>query len=338
MLIYSKKTYKRLFVSAIVLFLLLIFALDYHFFSNTDVNLNTYLMHKGRRDDPIYDTVRKVTCNVLYTFEDNGRCRFNSYNAIGTKTKYALFLGCSYTFGVGVVDDKTLPAYFSRLAPEYRTYNFAYPGWGPHQSLFIMDKGYVRNIVNEKDGVGFYTYIDDQAFRVNGTLCWSANFNFPCYRLRQNKLVFLGTFYQAGLSKYFLFKIYRVLNFLFMEKGHYTLHEFNKILRAINFPKPNQQDYILTVAILEAIQNEYKAQFHNDNFYVVLYPYKAFESFEDKYNLRKMLTERKIKYLEPGNLFPLAEIDYSTYVHPSALANKKMAEYLLSIVQGKPAR
>ena len=51
--------------------------------------------------------------------------------AKGVAQRYALFLGCSYTFGDGVGDSETLPAPFGARAPAYHVYNFATTGYGP---------------------------------------------------------------------------------------------------------------------------------------------------------------------------------------------------------------
>jgi hypothetical protein len=50
------------------------------------------------------------------------------------------FLGCSLTFGEGVDDAASLPARFGELT-NTDTYDFAFPGWGPHQALWLWQSG-----------------------------------------------------------------------------------------------------------------------------------------------------------------------------------------------------
>jgi hypothetical protein len=52
--------------------------------------------------------------------------------------KAIFFFGDSYTFGLGVNDEDTLPQQFSR-ASQIRVINFGVPGYGPHQTLRMLE-------------------------------------------------------------------------------------------------------------------------------------------------------------------------------------------------------
>lgn len=88
----------------------------------------------------------------------------------GRKQEFVLFLGDSYTFGVGVADSDTLPAAFARLAPEFRIYNFAFGGYGPNDLLARADWLEAERMVKEKQGTIIYVSNNSQRERLLGGL------------------------------------------------------------------------------------------------------------------------------------------------------------------------
>ncbi|MDR0232833.1 MAG: hypothetical protein LBI82_12035, partial [Dysgonamonadaceae bacterium] len=84
---------------------------------------------------------------------------------------HAVFLGCSFTFGDGLMYSSTFPYLFEELNPDYKSYNYGVPGFGPHQIALLFDDRV--NTINEeaipeKKGFALYTYIDDHLNRVYG--------------------------------------------------------------------------------------------------------------------------------------------------------------------------
>ena len=93
--------------------------------------------------------------------------------------KHALFLGCSFTFGWGLMCSSTFPYLFETLNPDYKSYNYGVSGYGPHQLALLFDKRVDminETSISERDGFALYTYIDDHLNRVYGGskyLIWS---------------------------------------------------------------------------------------------------------------------------------------------------------------------
>ena len=85
--------------------------------------------------------------------------------------KHAMFFGCSFTFGEGLMYASTFPSLFESLNADYKSYNYGVPGYGPHQIALLFDKQI--NTINEEavpeeKGFALYTYIDDHLNRVYG--------------------------------------------------------------------------------------------------------------------------------------------------------------------------
>jgi hypothetical protein len=80
-----------------------------------------------------------------------------------------LFFGGSFTFGEGVNDDETLPYRVNELLDgKYRTYNFGFPGYGPHQMLALLEAEREVPIVNEPPRYVIFQALRDHIRRVRG--------------------------------------------------------------------------------------------------------------------------------------------------------------------------
>lgn len=103
-----------------------------------------------------------------------------------------LFIGCSFTFGVGLNDDETWPYFFSETNGfADRIVNLGVRGFGPHQALRDLELNYHLSRAGVADGTVrkvFYGLIDDHPNR----LFWTQDFLAPCYRLENGKAVYKG--------------------------------------------------------------------------------------------------------------------------------------------------
>src|SRR5262245_41293491 len=80
-----------------------------------------------------------------------------------------LFFGCSFTFGEGLQDTETLP-YQTGFQSEgrYRTFNFGFHGYGPHQMLAQIEHGLVRKVVDCRPEYAIYQAVPHHVARVAG--------------------------------------------------------------------------------------------------------------------------------------------------------------------------
>jgi len=152
-------------------------------------------------DDGVYETA--------YHFKDGmppiitratlkGGIRYTPVSE-NTRHKFAVFFGDSFTFGVGVNDDETLPYYFGQEAPEYHPYNYGVPGGAVQNMYYKLSTEDLTKTINESSGVAVYWYFGFHTNRVVGGM---PGFNkwadtTACYELEGDTLVLKGNFRQA---------------------------------------------------------------------------------------------------------------------------------------------
>lgn len=236
--------------------------------------------------------------------------------------RYALFFGCSMTFGEGVNDHETIPADFAASSPGYRAYNLAFSGYGPHQMLSRLEHASPRTYVAEKEGIAFYVYIPDHVNRVIGTL---TNFSYnggsaPFYQTENGQVEYRGLFREGRtLQNWFFGKIYD-----------------NNILKLFKIGYPfriGPAHEALTADIIAASGRLYEQQFGNNRFYVVMYPTTA-----DVQPMIKLLRERHVQVLDYSRLFNPLDPRYAIPhdEHPTPLANRLLVQQLTKDLAQKP--
>lgn len=262
-----------------------------------------------KENDTVYD--------VFYSIDNNWKRITPDYDS--SRSKYALFFGCSIAFGEGLNDNETFPYYFQELTNEHNSYNFAYPGYGANQMLARMEYQNLTEQVKEKDGVAFYVFFMGHVPRVIGSMDtyvgWTSG--SPYYYLDNGKLK-RNKMFKNG--RYWISKFYELV---------YQTSIVNYF--KINFPKTFQpKHYELTAEIIQASKEKYKEQFGNDNFYVILYSAYKIVPEEDDELFKQLLTVRGIKFIDLDSF-----IDYSEEYtlggdpHPNAKTNKLLVEELI---------
>jgi hypothetical protein len=231
------------------------------------------------------------------------------------RKKYAIFFGCSFTFGVGVEDTQTIPYCFAKYDTIFCVYNFGVCGYGTQQMLAKLEYTNLRKIIKQDSGVCFYLYMYEHPNRVIADMqTYSWNQNMPYYGYKHNRLFYYGTF---NRDRKFL-------------SGFYTLMGKSNVIKyfKINFPnKLKPKHYKLTCDIIYKSYLEYRKQFHNDNFYVIIYPtiHREILDYLQRYD---------IKVLDFSELFDANKDQYAFKfdTHPTALAYKVFTEHLVDTI------
>ena len=261
--------------------------------------------------------VRTKDDSIIYSISyqtDANSLRITPFDSTKPRTKYAQFYGCSMTFGEGVQSNETLPYYFSKFNTDYKPYNFAYSGYGPHQCLARLQSQTPKRIIKEKEGVGYYIYINDHVNRVIGTLTnYSYNGGYaPYYHKVGNELRHDGLFRNARKLRSLIYEQLLKSNILKLFKIGYPF-------------KITDDDYALTADILAEAAKEYQKQFGNNNFYVIIYPTTIDSSL-----IIRLLKERNVKVIDYSKLFSPLDKRYAIPYdeHPTALANEILIKQL----------
>src|SRR5262245_28682630 len=84
--------------------------------------------------------------DVMYTINAQGLRIASPSTTTSASQPCVLFFGDSFTFGEGVHDEETMPyQVWKHLHGAYRTVNFGFLGYGPHQMLAAIEHGLVES-------------------------------------------------------------------------------------------------------------------------------------------------------------------------------------------------
>lgn len=234
-----------------------------------------------------------------------------------------IFMGCSFTFGVGVNDNETLPAYFSEINPEAISLNFGLPSFGPNESLAFLRQFKRKDEVppSIKEHIGIYTLFNDHVNRsaLNlSHLWWSDPRDIIYFEVKEGNLrggeVLAKENYPLYIWSLFL-KTSELAKFFF------TLAD-NDIDRPLG-TLFDQHDINLTAKVIKQIEAEFMKRFPNSKFYVFL-----METTSPK--VIKALKSEEIFILNEDK--PFASLKGLPDGHLKPSGNKEMAEFLLDTI------
>lgn len=264
-------------------------------------------------DSPVYD--------IVQTVDDTGL----RYNPAAANTENAiLFFGGSFTFGAGVNDHETLPYYFQEASfGEFQAINLGGNGFGAHQTLAFLENPLEADFIKKTaPKAGVFSVITDHVFRGTGRLMESLG---PRYKLNdQGEPIFQGTI--TEINKYSVMFNYE------MGKSH--------LLKRFIFRRhaAKKEEIDLFVATLGKSRDLFIERY-NVPFYCLLWDEKDSEpGLYDK--LLSILNDEEFNVIEVKDILPGYEQDKSKYHllydgHPTAMANKLIAEYLAGLMRKK---
>ena len=234
------------------------------------------------------------------------------------RDKYALFLGCSYTYGDGVSDNETMPYFFEQKAQHYHTQNYGFIGYSPLQSLTLFQHRNLRKEIKEQQGYAVYTYINDQIDRVIPASRW----------VELMKGRFPNLVHQTMTTDGIYLKKHHILYDFIHWGGNTNIAQYFRI----GYPKiHNESHYQLVVDILKKAKVEYKSQFKNDNFYVIIFPGSPLEP-----SMKNIFDQSGIKYFDYSTLLDL-EKNYLPFdsAHPKGEVYKLVMDKFYSDLEMK---
>ncbi|QIP11957.1 hypothetical protein G8759_04575 [Spirosoma aureum] len=244
--------------------------------------------------------------SVAYHIDSLSR-RITPFDKGQSVGKYALFLGCSFTYGESVSDTSTIPYFFGRQTG-YHPYNYGVSGHSPAHMLALLQTINIRKEVAEKNGVAFYTYIEDHLARVAPSTRWAYNSDGYLPHVNADKLTVDGSYAQKHPVRLKLIQ--------WMYKSNVAR------LFKLNFPgKYSTEQYRRFVNIVRKSKELYNEQFGNDNFYVVIFPMYPMDT-----ELRQLFNQARIKLIDYSNLLTW-KTAYDG-MHPDGEAYRRVAQKL----------
>ncbi len=202
----------------------------------------------------------KELYSVTYRIDADGRRRTVSPQG-AAPTQCALFLGDSITFGYGLEDEQSVASLVAAVAPTYKVRNFGVPGWGPHQSLALLESGKLAEEVTERGGFAVYTLIDAHIRRCIGSMremSWWGRAG-PYYELSSDGAARrLGSF-DTGRP--------------WTTRAYVALSKSRALQRfGVEVPALRAEHFDLLAAVLAGCRDRLREQFGIERFYVFVMP------------------------------------------------------------------
>ena len=168
--------------------------------------------------------------------------------------------GDSNTFGEGLNEEDTLPIQLVKNNEFAHPYNFGVRGGAPNNTLALMEFFPWNKLIKEEKGIFIYNYYDFLQERVIGARNvneWSKGID-PQYDLdTSGDLIYKGAFKDNFQGKFF--KMVNDSSFL-------------RTLLPV-MPRPQDRHSVIVAKIFLKMYNEYKKNFPEGSFYVVLSNY-----------------------------------------------------------------
>ena len=287
-------------------------------FSEPYVETNDFIGYELKSDLEVTVTQTvgdEVIYELFYALDDKRR-RITPLEQAISRDKFILFFGGSFTFGDGVANDETLPAYIGHFTDEYTPYNYGVSGYGTQQMLAKLQRDDIRQEIEGESGIAIYTFICPHVGRVIGSALvhntWGKS--MPYYTLdSEDNLVHRGNFVSG---RPFLSILYPTLGISQVAKY------FN-----LNLPRINDSHYQLTAKVIEESGNLLKEKVGVDDLYVLFYPKSNCSTL-----LIPHLETAGIPYLDYSNLLNGNHKEglWQPDGHPTSKAYKLVAKKLIS--------
>ena len=268
----------------------------------------------------------ELVFDAKYSFDENG-LRISPPFVESDVKGCILFFGCSFTYGQGVNDSETMPYQVGiKSHGKYHIYNFGVKGYGPHQMLSELEHNVVKNIVNSNGSTyAIYQAIPEHINRAAGLAFW--DYYGPKYILGKNKEVR----YAGNFDDYTVFpkKILKYLNESLI---------YRNILGNARFFDDNK-DIDLYEGIVIAAKEIFEKQYPGGEFHIMFWD-NISSAGEISQNLRwmkvlKFFSEKGLNIHLVSKILPDYQNNRSKFrlspydSHPSALAHKLIAEYVV---------
>lgn len=273
-----------------------------------------------------------------YRIDDKGR-RITPVDAPESRDRAALFFGCSHTFGFGVEQDETLPAYFGQICKQYIPVNYAVGGYGPQNMWLKIQEPDFKHQVPRDKGVAVYCFIHHHLDRLMGesTLVSQWGELLPWLDINELGVQYMGLMSDREEQRSFIVKSIQSFH-----TGCFALETMRRfhaglfLLNRLNLLPYTEEDATKTLACLLADTQEKLAEIlPGYKFIVCVYPLSASSRLVNVY-----LDQYKVPCFFYGHRYHELnmDIDFKDYLftdqlgqewgHPKAVVYADTAKWL----------
>lgn len=229
---------------------------------------------------------------------------------------FVAFFGASFTFGLGVDDDKTLPYFVGANLIEYKVYNYGVNAYGTQHLPALMNERDLRKEFDGEYGIGVYVFINDHVRRATYTLRRKASHQSPYYALDdESGVIRKGNFHLANPV---LSRLYR------------DVLSRSKLLElmGVDLPAVDDEDILRTCRLIEKARHRFTEQFKKSEFYVIFHPSHYGDSTQYTGMLRACLEQSGVPYLDYSNEPWSEELNIPGDAHPNELGHRRLADLI----------
>lgn len=239
-----------------------------------------------------------------------------------------LFFGGSFTFGEGVEDNETLPWRAGELTG-IPTINFGFHGYGPHQMLSAIENGLVDEAAADcRPVAAVYSTVIEHVFRSAGKAFWDTD--GPRYVADGSGLArHTGTFadYATGLDR----AIHKVRSKLDLSAA------YRRFIGS--YSRYQDDDIAIYLAVIATAQERLRAKYPGIEFSVLFWDQHRNEVST---GLQAGIEAIPARLFKVTDAIPDLSENWGIYTlaydgHPTALANEKLANFVVREVLAEPA-
>jgi hypothetical protein len=234
-----------------------------------------------------------------------------------------VFIGCSFTIGLGVTDVDTFPYKTAmQLGPGYQVYNRGIHGAGPHNMLDMIERGLLDDIVRKhKNTLVFFTTIEEHLLRGSGYILREAIAN-PRYIFADGKLIRQGVYDDASRENIILYRVFKRSQIYRTFAARLQGDQLQPILD-------------LYAAIIKQANSELEKRY-GFGLIVILW------AGETIYQARDLLIQDNITFLDLNQFFPDYPQNPEKYkiandTHPNARANEIASRAIAEFIRRQAA-
>jgi hypothetical protein len=251
--------------------------------------------------------------NVTYTIDGHGHRKTDTSSDPAADN--VLFMGDSFTFGMGLNDNQALPQLFSEITGKrYNVINFGVPGYGLHQVVRTLELGRADPLLAQGKRYIVYTAIPDHARRAVAAYTWAVQ--GPAYRVGPDGVaVFHGNLHSRAAE----FAITTANRSAFVTK--YLLPGLLK--------NPDMDPYPLFVGLAKRARQVAEEKYHA-TFVMLFWDYDV----QAEPEVKAALDAAGVTYIPVSRIIPDLRANAQAYhiapndAHPSEAANRLIAAYL----------
>jgi hypothetical protein len=278
------------------------------------------------RADCLLVAETKDSKETLYRYEahiDQYHRRITHCTDVPRNGQFALFFGCSFTFGQGVCDEETLPSRFCNRVPGVEVENYACGGYGVQQMYCLLSRSNeIRGELQASTGLALYVYIDHHLDRLRGTVPWAAY--TPHLEVEDGRVVYKGSFAahtpleraDEWLKSY---QVGRLIQKVFQPDEPPSLHDQDKLAR-----------------VCAASKEKVQALFPGSDLKVIIFPYAV-----TAVSIKALLEKYGVDCLDYHDLLNTSGLSRDEMVfsdaHPRAKTIEIIADRLATDLAADPA-